>query len=227
MTSLGYHVDIVFCIDVTGSMQPLLWMVRDAALTFHRSLQNVMRDKGKAVSTLRVRVIAFRDYKDSLEDAIEETEFFALPNQLASFQAFLHRLRTGGGGDEPESGLEALARAMNSPWDKGADRKRQIIVLFTDATAHPLGDPKLVASSKYPRSIPRSFAELTDRWAGGQESSQMDIRSKRLLLFAPDASPWSDIASDWDNTIFLPVYAGRGLSEWGQQELMEIIANSI
>lgn len=227
MTPLGYNVDIVFCIDVTGSMVPLLEMVRDAALAFHQSLQGIMRDKGKTVTTLRVRVVAFRDFKDDPTDALEETGFFTLPMQLASFQAFLHRLRTGGGGDEPESGLEALAVAIDSPWNQAPGLRRQIIVLFTDAAAHPLGDPKSISSPGYPPMVPLSLEELGDKWMGIHATAPMDNRGKRLILFAPNTSPWSDIAAEWDNTIFYPSRAGEGLSEWEQQELMAVIANSV
>lgn len=40
--------------------------------------------------------------------------------------------------DEPESGLEALALAMGSDWETSGTSKRHAIVLFTDASAHPL-----------------------------------------------------------------------------------------
>ena len=60
---LRYAVDIVFCIDVTGSMTPILDRVKDNALRFYDDVQKNLTDKGKNVDELRVRVIAFRDFK--------------------------------------------------------------------------------------------------------------------------------------------------------------------
>ena len=55
----------------------------------------------------------------------------------------------------------------------------------------------------------------------------MENAAKRLLLFAPDTIPWNAIASDWDNTIFLPSRAGDGLEDHEMSEIINAIANSI
>src|SRR5690349_16824340 len=58
---LSYAVDIVFCIDVTGSMTPILDAVKANALRFYQDVQSNLTAKGKNVDELRVRVVAFRD----------------------------------------------------------------------------------------------------------------------------------------------------------------------
>ena len=61
-TRLTYNVDIVFCIDCTESMDNILNIVKDRALSFHADVQATMKSKGKEIDQLRVRVVGFRDY---------------------------------------------------------------------------------------------------------------------------------------------------------------------
>lgn len=187
-----------------------------------------MAEKDKSISQLRVRVIAFRDFGHNPDDAIEFTDFFTLPQQRAAFEAFVGGLRADGGGDEPESALEALAVAIESDWERGLDRRRHVIVMFTDAAAHPLGDASVRNAATYPPAAPASIHELFERWGyASSKQASMDNVAKRLLLFAPDTIPWNAIAADWDNTIFLPSRAGHGLEDHQMDEIINAIANSI
>ena len=63
--NLGYAVDIVFVIDITGSMTPVIELVKQGAQGFHERLLQVMRAKDKQVTSLRLRIVAYRDYYDS------------------------------------------------------------------------------------------------------------------------------------------------------------------
>lgn len=72
--NLQYAVDIVLCVDATASMFPVLDTVKSSALQFHERLNDVMAKKGKAISQLRLKVIAFRDFGDDPSDAIEQTD---------------------------------------------------------------------------------------------------------------------------------------------------------
>jgi von Willebrand factor type A domain len=226
--NLRYAVDIVLCIDTTASMGPVLENVKSSALSFQERLSAVMAEKGKSISQLRVKVIAFRDFGDRADDALEETEFFQLPGDVDAYEDFVRKLEPRGGGDTPESGLEALALAIRVPWERGLDRRRHVIVVFTDAPAHPLQAAAAVARGAYPQSIARSEDELFEEW--GYQSSQsavMENPAKRLLLFAPDMEPWKGIAANWNNTIFFPSQAGDGLDEWEMDEIIETIVNSL
>jgi hypothetical protein len=226
--SLTYAVDIVLCVDVTQSMGAILEEVKRHALSFHERLSSVMGGKGKSISQLRLKVIAFRDFGDLPDDAIQQTEFLSFPRQAAEFERFVRALAPEGGGDWPESGLEALALAIQAPWETGLDRRRHVIVVFTDAPAHALGSPAQVAAPNYPPSIPRSIDELFAQWGFAQSrAARMDNSAKRLLLFAPDEKPWSNIADDWNNTLFFPSEAGEGLEEFEMDEIINTIANSL
>lgn len=221
-----YAVDIVFCIDITGSMGPVIDAVKENVRSFHSLLSKAMAEKEKAISQLRVRVIGYRDFADNPSNAIEQTDFITLPERTDEFDTFVQRLNAGGGGDEPESGLEALSLAIDSDWERGQDRRRHVIALFTDASAHPLGSARHVDT--YPQSIPASIDELFELWGySSSQEARMENSAKRLLLFAPDTTPWNVIAADWNNTIFLPSKAGDGLEEVEMQEIINAIANSI
>ncbi|MBS1847641.1 MAG: protein kinase [Actinobacteria bacterium] len=224
---LGYAVDIVFVIDITASMWPVLRLVKDHAMGFHERLTATMQAKGKYVSELRVRAIAYRDYLDFADDAMVVTPFYELPRQLDVFRGFVAGLRADGGGDEPESGLEALAVAMTSPWNRSADRRRQVVVVCTDASAHPLEAAAARVIPGYPPGLPRTFDELTDVWEADDVSGSVNHAAKRLLLYTPDAYPWNVIATYWDSVLHFPSRAGEGLSELDFGQIVEAIAGSV
>ncbi|MGY5130895.1 vWA domain-containing protein [Streptomyces nigrescens] len=225
--NLQYAVDIVLCIDATASMTPVLDSVKESALTFQQRLETVMHEKGKAISQLRVRSVVFRDFGDNEDDAVETTDFLTLPEQAEKFRTFLSGVEAQGGGDRPESGLEALALAVDSAWETGLDRRRHVIVMFTDAPAHPLGGPHSALQS-YPAAVPRSADELFERWGySGSQLSVMEQSAKRLVLFAPDEEPWNDMQQDWDMTLHFPSKAGHGLQEFEMDEIIDTIANSL
>lgn len=219
---MEYTVDIVFCIDSTGSMGPIITKVKEAALRFHDDLDAVMREKSKAIDTLRVRVIGFRDYWADGVRAMSESPFFTLPDERDRFARCVEDLVADGGGDEPESGLEALALAIKSSWAKTGDKRRELVVVWTDASAHALD--KGAKPSGYPAGLPADFDELTDMWEG---QALMSKHGKRLIVYAPDAEPWTKIANHWENTIHYASKAGAGLEDVTYKEILNALANSV
>jgi hypothetical protein len=220
---LSYAVDIVFCVDVTGSMTPIIDQVKANALRFYDDVQTNLTDKGKNVDQLRVRVLAFRDFAADGSAAMQESPFFTLPADRAGFSDFVNGLMAEGGGDAPESGLEAVALAVNSPWTTTGDRRRQVIVVWTDAPAQPLDASALPADLS--SRVPGDFSALTDLWEN--EQGPMGSSSKRLILFAPDGPGWSDISSVWENVVHHPSQAGGGLSEVDYGTIIDSIGNSV
>jgi hypothetical protein len=220
---LSYAVDIVFCIDATGSMTPIIDQVKANALGFYDDVQSNLVEKGKNVAQLRVRVIAFRDFAADGSAALEESPFFTLPEERGSFSEFVNGLIAQGGGDAPESGLEAVALAINSPWTTTGDRRRQVVVVWTDQPAHPLDASALPADLS--SRVPADFSALTDLWE--DEQGPMGSSAKRLILFAPDGPGWSDISSVWENVVHHPSQAGGGLSEVDYGTIIDSIGNSV
>lgn len=166
MQGLKYTVDIVFCIDSTGSMGHLINEVKSGALKFEEDLNKLMLEKDKQIDTLRVKVISFRDFYCDGEAALNESDFFKLPAQKSEFSKFVDGINADGGGDEPENGLEALVIAIKSNWNKEGDKRRQIIVLWTDASAHTLDKNQGSKPPVYPQNMPSNFDEFADLWEG-------------------------------------------------------------
>jgi hypothetical protein len=223
---LTYSVDLVLVIDATGSMAPIIESVKSSALSFHDDLQRNMQESGKNIDSLRVRIIAFRDfYADSATDSLVMSDFFELPGSRNAFSEFLRKIAASGGGDEPETGLEGLVEAIRSPWAKEGSKQRQVIVLWTDASAHSLDKDVNSKPKGYPVDIPADFDELTDLWDG--EMSPVHSSWKRLLLYAPDVSPWTEIANNWDATLHYTSKAGEGLGDKDYKSILDAIARSI
>jgi hypothetical protein len=204
-------------------MHAIIDAAKDGALRFYDDLKAAMSAKHKVIDRLRVRVIVFRDYFFDGQAGMSTSRFFDLPDEKEAFETFLKGVRADGGGDEPESGLEALTLAIRSDWNTEGDRKRQVIVVWTDASAHPLERTRQSPPPGYPDDFPPDFNALTDLWEG----QTMSYAAKRLILFAPDVSPWKEISDYWNNVIHYPSQAGAGLADVDYRAILDVIANSV
>lgn len=222
-----YTVDVVFCIDVTASMKPYLEELKKLASDFTGHLQTEMEAGGKTIEKLRARIVWFRDLGESSEDAIGTTPFFTLPSQQHLFAEEVEKLTASGGGSYPESSLEALWTAMNSDWQTVGKRRRHIIVLATDDSAHPFGKfPYELEQVKFP--TPRDVTELEKRWGivGMDDHAVMDKNARRLVMFAPDKAPWAQFER-WQNVTWLPSTAGSGVSDAEFRQICAVLAQSV
>lgn len=222
---ITYNVDMVFCIDSTGSMGGVIDMVKKNALTFYSDVTAAMAKKNKTIDQLRVRVVAFRDYIADGDEAMLTTNFFNLPAQADDFEKCVKSIVADGGGDDPEDGLEALGYAIKSDWNQEGMKKRQVIVVWTDAPTHELGYGKSV--SNYPAHMAKDFNELTAWWGDKQNKGFINQNAKRLLLFAPNGPHWSTISNTWDNVIHFTSVAGKGLGEYDYSQILDAISNTI
>ena len=224
MQGIKYVVDMVLCIDGTGSMGYIIGEVKERALRFYQDLQEHLDRKNKKIQTLRIKVIVFRDYYVDGAQSMQISPFFAIPDEQEAFANFVKSIVADGGGDDPESGLEALALAMSSEWSKSGNKRRQIIVIWTDAPSHPLEKNAQNKPENYPFDMPKNFSELGSMWEG---QKYMSHSAKRLILFAPDVSPWTEISDFWTNVIHHRAKAGNGLSDIDYNTILEVIANSV
>lgn len=222
---MTYNVDMVFCIDCTGSMDNIIEIVKNNALNFYQDVTHAMEEKSKHIDQLRVRVVAFRDYLADGKDAMLATDFFRLPEQANDFERCVRSLKADGGGDDPEDGLEALACAIKSKWDTEGMKKRQVIVVWTDESTHKLGYGS--SSEYYPSGMAKDINELSSWWGAGQYTGFMDNNAKRLVLYAPDAPDWNIISRNWDNVLHFPSEAGNGLADLEYSQIIDVIANTI
>jgi len=221
---LTYNVDMVFCIDATGSMRHVIDFVKKNALSLYQDIADAMAKKHKVISQMRVRVIAFRDYLADGEDAMMTSDFFVLPEQAWQFSDCVNGIVAKGGGDIPEDGLEALGYAIRSEWTRQGVKKRHIIVMWSDAPTHALGH--CAAAPWYPEGMAANFEELTLWWEDEQLGGIMDENAKRLLIFAPDAPEWSRISQEWAQVIHVQTVS-EGLMDVEYQQVIDAVCNTI
>lgn len=222
---MTYNVDIVFCIDATGSMGDLIDLVKKNTINFYSDLKEEMEKAKKAVNSIRVRLVVFRDYAEDKDDAMLTTDFFNLPDEIDDFSETVNSITAFGGGDEPEDGLEALGFAIRSKWNEEGMKRRQIIVVWSDASTHPIGYAR--EYENYNKNMAKDFNELTRWWGDKQTKGYVNHNAKRLILFTPNVSGWSDILNSWDNVIHYSAESGDGLKELEYKQILNAITNSI
>jgi hypothetical protein len=132
--------DIVFCIDVTGSMEPCL----DGLIN---NLKSFVDNLGEANVTVdwRARILPYKDL-DVDENALDNS--FPFVSTAGELKAQLESLSAEGGGDAPESTLDALyIAATKSEWRAPA---HHFIVLFTDAVPKEQLHPSTIEPGQDP-----------------------------------------------------------------------------
>lgn len=116
-------VDIVFCVDCTASMGPCF---KGLVQHLHEFVQG-LQSENKV--DFRLRLIEYRDLK--INEPMKPRDF---TSDVDEFRHQLEGLSPSGGGDEPESTLDAIYVAINSPWRPMCHKS---ILVFTDAPSHP------------------------------------------------------------------------------------------
>ncbi len=218
------NVDIVLCLDLTGSMGPVIEKSKMLGRDLVGQINEGLRKKNRRVDSLRFKVCGFRDYYCDDEPMVE-SEFFELPAQESRFYAYLNHLQATGGGDAPENGLEALYKAFTSDWMTRGAKRRHIVLLMTDTGPHPLDHPKRDSTPGYPQEMPRSLEELGAVWDDGQ--GRLGSTERRMAIFAPHDKVWDEINETWPLVHHTPCRAGDGLSDVDMQVVVNWIANSI
>lgn len=220
----AYNVDIVMCIDATGSMAPIIEEVKANAISFYQKFIDAMEENDKEVDQLRIKVISFRDYGCDDEPMVE-SQFFALPDQNEEFKNFVNGIEAKGGGDGPENALEAIALALKSDWTTGGSKRRHAVLVFSDAPALPLGER--AGAGSYPTGMPTDIAQLGSWWEGTDQTLTSTYQQKagRLVAFVPNAEPWTELQA-WNR--YWPAFspAGTGLPDVDIQSAIDLMVGS-
>lgn len=221
-----YNVDIVMCIDVTGSMAPVIDEVKKNALSLYGLFKEGMDAEGKPVDQVRVKVILFGDYGCDAEPMVESA-FFNLPDQESEFKNFVNAIEPTGGGDIPENALEAIALALKSNWTTGGSNRRHVVAMFTDAPALSLGERRDCAN--YPSDMPADITQLADWFMNGSQAFTGNYQPTkgRLVCFVPNAEPWTLMDGNWGSRAwFAYSQAGKGLDNLSMQQIVDLIVGS-
>jgi Mg-chelatase subunit ChlD len=126
VVKLRPKVEVVFCLDTTGSMGGLIEGAKAKIWAICNQIAS-----GKPTPELKVGLVAYRDRGDAYI-----TKVFELTDDLDTVHGHLKEFKAEGGGDAPESVNQALDDAVNKiKWS--TDKKTlRIIFLVGDAPPH-------------------------------------------------------------------------------------------
>ncbi|MCP4185034.1 MAG: hypothetical protein GY761_17270 [Hyphomicrobiales bacterium] len=233
----NYVLDIVMCIDATGSMQNTLNSVQQNAATFDTQLRSELGlEANDPRFKIRVRPIYFRDWKDTYyhntrprryrDGLIMASDFYDLDDSgdTSAFQSFLNSEYASGGFDYPEASGACMNEGMRSNWydvenqtDFPEDENLTvfpIIVVWTDNSIQQLWRTQSYMSA----TQPTSYTSFEAQW---NNPAIIPQDPKLLILFGPqDYSGWSTV-KNWNNYV-------HGGSIWqGNSSAISIIADQI
>jgi len=118
----GRSLDLVICLDTTGSIKPYIDPVR-------RRLIPMLRELVSRFDSYRIGMVLYKDYYD-----VYLTRIIPFTADFNRFQRDLNAITAGGGADVPEAVYEALhAGATGFPWQA----ESKVMFLIGDAPPHP------------------------------------------------------------------------------------------
>jgi hypothetical protein len=215
-------VDIVVLLDVTGSMQECIDAVKGSISTFINSLSAKDANNEAPIKDWRMKICGYRDHQADGDNWFVDNPFV---RDVAAVQAQLSasNMQARGGGDEPESLLDALFKlakmeqcGVQDAEDPNKWRARgtaaRAIIFFTDATF------------KTPMTIPEAVG-------GGVPDVITAILANRIILcgFCPEWQGYLDLGSaDRAEFEFVPRVADTpalaGLGKPGEEGRAAMVA---
>ena len=138
--------DIVFMVDISGSMAPCIDALRTNIEAFIDSLSKGEANNAPPIRDWRGKVVGYRDIEAAQSEGLPWIVDAPFVRDAGELKAQLSQLRAEGGGDEPESLLDALFKTASmeaSPkgaqvedpnkWRYRSDAAR-VVIVFTDAS---------------------------------------------------------------------------------------------
>ena len=198
-------VDLVFLIDITGSMQDCIDALKANIKAFFDSLT---RDEvnGAPIRDWRSKVVGYRDFSYDKEKWLENNPW---RRDVGALHTDIDSLKAKGGGDEQESLLDALlvlldAGELTAQENEDADKWRprhaaaRAIVVFTDATYHTeAANPKYTGAhvADVRTKIQGTRVILTVVTPGVSEDKNVDLEEPYEDLCAVDKAEYIPLAN--------------------------------
>jgi hypothetical protein len=205
--------DLVFLIDVSGSMAPIIDALKRNIELFIDSLSAGEGNNVSPVRDWRAKAVGYRDFDEDPQPFIDNP----FVRDVAALKAQLTGLVAEGGGDEPESLLDALFKIANmgqmergaqsddpTKWRYRSDAAR-VVIVFTDA------------SFKETMSIPEA------RGGGVADVTNAMVNSRIILsLFAPDMPGYDQLSqidkSEWEAISYPGLNPQEALARFTQDQ---------
>ncbi|CAM6099572.1 unnamed protein product [Calypogeia fissa] len=128
LIAASQELDLVFLVDVTGSMQPFIDSVKEKAPSIAAGVK-----KAWPKLKLRVAFVPYRDYEDSARDKSEMCDFTNdFSGRDSVFVQALSRVHADGGFDEAEDVFSGLERVTSLSWKS----RTRVLVHIGDAPCH-------------------------------------------------------------------------------------------
>lgn len=181
------QADIVFVIDTTGSMGDTINSVVNNVNSFVTSLGE----------KYNVQVnFALVDYKDIEEDGNDSTKIIKNGNSnwfsnVIEFKKKMNALEVDGGGDDPESAIDALETARNLGFRSSADK---YIILITDAGYKITNRYKI-------NSLDEEVEKLVSDGIHTTVITSSNYKSDYESLFSKTGGIYSDIFGDFSSEL--------------------------
>ena len=189
--------DIVFVIDISGSMAPCIDALRSNIEIFIDSLSQGDPNNAAPVKDWRGKVVGYRDIEAAEGEGLPWIVDNPFVRDAGALKAQLSQMQANGGGDEPESLLDALFSVASMPaipkgaqteeptkWRYRSDAAR-VVIVFTDA------------SFKETMSIPEAKG-------GSLQDVANAVMANRIILslFAPNFEGYDRLSqidkSEWE-----------------------------
>ena len=205
--------DMVFVIDISGSMAPCIDALRRNVEVFVDSLSQGDANNAAPVKDWRAKVVGYRDFETAESEGLPWIMDNAFVRDANSLKAQLATLQAAGGGDEPESLLDALYKVATmeaipkgsqtveaGKWRYRSDAAR-VVIVFTDA------------SFKETMSIPEAKG-------GSLQDVANVVMANRIILslFAPNFEGYDRLSqidkSEWEVVEFEGLNAQEALQKF-------------
>lgn len=177
--------DIVICLDCTGSMGPCIDGVKNNLKSF---VDNLLTGNTNNPLEWKAMAVGYRDITDSKAPAFEgfgnafTDNQNVLKDQIDAFNAV-------GGGDEPESLLDALYKiARELSWPHEIGKAHRIVVVFTDAPCREEMEQSTVSGD-------RSYNKIIDVYSSGHF---------KLFLYGINFPVYKAICEKIPKSVFFP-----------------------
>lgn len=122
----GPQVEVVFCIDTTGSMGKVLETMSERVFSICGQIK-----AGKPAPDLKVGLVAYKDKKDEYV-----TKITSLTSDLDKIYDEIKKLKANGGGDTPESVNKALHDAIDGMGWNSSPATLKLVFVIGDAPPH-------------------------------------------------------------------------------------------
>lgn len=185
-------LDVVFLVDLTGSMGSTITQLKATLGTFFSNLP-------ASVGSWRARIVGYRDEFEESEPAFVEVGDFVntVPDVLSQLSD--PAIFAAGGGDWPETLEDAIYKvSKTSKWSPSADVKRMVIA-FTDAP--PKEPPKVADRRDIITEVRARGIDLTI--CGNSDSATRNFVTDAGATFEDYDSVLADMSG------FLAKFAGR------------------